>query len=173
MATTPKSVETFLPDFCSRETLLVVIVIAELLTFVLTMTRDGSFESLLRYFAVLSLFVLWIALTDVAMLCHLNRLMAKLSSGALGIIAFLLLQLVTLFYTAAVNFAGTHFEIVADWDPGWLMGEWSTQFFNQQYRFVYRTSLFLYSTSATTDGKGGVARARRGIASAHSPALSI
>ena len=120
MATNSKSVDTFLPDFCARESLLVVIVIAELLTLVLTMTRDGTFESLIRYFAVLSLFILWIALTDVAMLCHLNRLLAKLSSGALGVIAFLLLQCVTLFYTAAVDFVGTHFNIAEEWDPSWL-----------------------------------------------------
>jgi len=88
MALKKKPIDTFLPDFCSRESLLVVIVIAELLTLVLTMTRQGSFESLLSYFAVLSLFVLWIALTDVAILCHLNRLLAKLSAGALGIIAY-------------------------------------------------------------------------------------
>ena len=120
MASKQKTVDTFLPDFCSRESLLVVIVIAELLTLVLTMTRSGSFESLLRYFAVLSLFILWVALTDVAMLCHLNRLLAKLSSAALGIIAFLLLQFVTLFYTAAVDFVGFNFDLTDGWDPGWL-----------------------------------------------------
>ncbi|MEM7293115.1 MAG: sensor histidine kinase, partial [Pseudomonadota bacterium] len=120
MAIKQKPVDTFLPDFCTRESLLVVIVIAELLTLVLTMTRDGTFEALLSYFAVLSLFVLWIALTDVAMLCHLNRLLAKLSAGALGVIAFLLLQFVTLFYTAVVDFVGSNFSLSDSWSGGWL-----------------------------------------------------
>ena len=57
MARQPTSSKTFMPDFCTRESLLVVIVIAELLTLVLTMTRGGTFESLLNYFAVLSLFM--------------------------------------------------------------------------------------------------------------------
>ncbi|MEM7208585.1 MAG: histidine kinase [Pseudomonadota bacterium] len=120
MALKKKPVDTFLPDFCSRESLFVVILIAELLTLVLTMTRQGSFESLLSYFAVLSLFVLWIALTDVAMLCHLNRLLAKLSAGALGVIAFFLLQFVTVTYTAIVDFVGTHFSLTANWSPSWF-----------------------------------------------------
>ena len=120
MARQPTSSKTFMPDFCTRESLLVVIVIAELLTLVLTMTRGGTFESLLNYFAVLSLFILWIALTDVAMLCQLNRQLAKLSAGALGVIAFLLLQLVTLFYTAVVDFVGSSFAIIDEWSPTWF-----------------------------------------------------
>ena len=44
MAIKSKPVDTFLPDFCTRESLLVVIVIAELLTLVLTMTRNGTFN---------------------------------------------------------------------------------------------------------------------------------
>ncbi len=120
MAKKQNPADTFLPDLCSRESLLVVILTAELLTIVLTMTRDDSFETLLRYFAVLSLFVLWIALTDVAMLCHLNRFMAKLSPGAVGVIAFFLLQSVTLFYTAVVDFVGSTFQITAYWSANWL-----------------------------------------------------
>jgi len=54
------------------------------------------------------------------MLCHLNRFMSKLSSGALGVIAFFLLQLVTFFYTAVVDFFGATFQITTYWSPNWL-----------------------------------------------------
>jgi len=113
--------DSFLPDFCSRESLLVVLLTSQLLTIVLTATRNGSIESLLLYFAVLSLFILWIALTDVALLCNLNRLVAKVNSVTFGVIAFFLLQLVTLFYTVMVDIVGANYALTRSWSPNWLL----------------------------------------------------
>ncbi len=96
------------------------IVIAEMLTIVLIMSRQGGFDMLLRDFAVLSLFIVWIVLTDIALLCLLTRMGERYSPEVIGVVAFFLLQLVTLFYTSAVYWFSPTFLITPQWSASWL-----------------------------------------------------
>jgi len=109
--------DNFLPDFCSREALLLVLLIAALLCILLALAGGGTLDEMLAHFALQALFVTWIALIDVALLCHLRnwqgRSHTQLHPGLLGALAFALLQLVTLAFTLITDW-------LADWQmPGW------------------------------------------------------
>ncbi len=109
--------DNFLPDFCSREALFLVLLIAALLCILLALAGGGTLDEMLAQFALQALFVTWIALIDVALLCQLRRwqeqLQRRLHPGLLGALAFALLQLVTLAFTLITDW-------LADWQmPGW------------------------------------------------------
>ncbi len=89
----------FLPDFCERWNLLLVILIAELLAIVLALAQPGGWFERLRFLAVGSLFVQWVALTDAAFLCSCRKWFSRLGSRAAAVAIFVLLQLVTFCFT--------------------------------------------------------------------------
>ena len=76
----------FLPDLCSTHSVLVVVVVAQLLALVTTLTAalysDFSFERL----AVSSLFIQWVALTSAALLCGLRETINRLPLGWAGVV---------------------------------------------------------------------------------------
>lgn len=90
------STKRLLPDFCSARTVLTVMLIGELLAIVLTL-RDirWSVDSLI-YLAYASLFIQWIALTDIAVLCYGRRVFGGFNTRTKIISAFIGLQIVTL-----------------------------------------------------------------------------
>ena len=95
-------------------------VIAELLAIVLTAAQaDGSWEQLLSEFALISLFVQWVALCDVAVLCALRARLAGRSDALAAGLGFALLQLVTLGVTLAmgwiVEYTGLALVLPQDW----------------------------------------------------------
>ncbi len=68
----PETGQAFLPDFCATTTVLVVLVVAELVAFVLTIAAwDGS-ASFLIALSKTSLFLIWTALLGCALLCQLK-----------------------------------------------------------------------------------------------------
>lgn len=85
----------FLPDFCSIQMLLIVIIIAELLAFVLTLAASPAGQRLIDL-SLISLFVQWLALGSVLLLCLLRPLLRKFNNTSAGVISFLLLLLLTL-----------------------------------------------------------------------------
>ena len=96
-----KTIETdkqpnFLPDFCSARVLFVVVLSAELLAIVLTLNRSIYVGEILFELALNSLFIQWIALSCVGLLCvfkrHLNRLPVIQASA----ISYLIILLVSL-----------------------------------------------------------------------------
>ena len=115
-----RSAGGFLPDFCRQESLVPVMVIAELLAVVLTAAQYGvDQQDLLVKFALVSLFVQWVAMCDLAVLCTLRGRMARLSDRWAGLLGFVLLQLVTLAVTLAmgaiVGFTGLALILPQDW----------------------------------------------------------
>lgn len=95
----------FLPDFCEQGNLLRTIVMAELLVFVLVAARPDSLFGRLESLAVLTLFVQWIALVDLALLCSSRRHLARLDDRYAAVLAFALLQAVTLLFTIVGMYA--------------------------------------------------------------------
>ncbi len=81
----PDTAQAFLPDFCATTTVLVVLVVAELIAFVLTIAAwDGS-ASFLIALSKTSLFVIWTALLGSLLLCQLKeRLEAAGPTAAFG-----------------------------------------------------------------------------------------
>ncbi len=85
---------SFLPNFCSAEVLFIVVLSAELLAIILTLalpiySRDRLFD-----LAMNSLFVQWISLSCVGLLCILRKYIATLSERRAAIISYLIILLV-------------------------------------------------------------------------------
>ncbi len=88
----------FLPDLCNIRILLLVIVIAEMLAFILTLagsTPGQGWQNL----GLISLFVQWVALISVLLLCLSRPFLAKFDNQQAGIISFLFINLITVLVT--------------------------------------------------------------------------
>jgi len=72
-ATAPDAMAAFLPDFCQMRALLLVVIIAELLAFVLTLAPMTGDQQRWGDLGLISLFIQWIALTSTAVLCLSKR----------------------------------------------------------------------------------------------------
>lgn len=90
------SYSPFLPDFCRDNTLLLVILMAELLALILSLSHIGSLTSFWRNLALTSLFIQWIALSSITVLCRLGARLNRLRPAASALIAYALVMLITL-----------------------------------------------------------------------------
>lgn len=107
----------FLPDFCSVQMLLVVVVIAQLLAFVL-MLAGSSPGQRWQDLGLISLFVQWVALCSVLALCLLRPLLRRLNNTRAGYASYaLLLSICLLVSELAYQFVGN--VIVTAARPGW------------------------------------------------------
>ena len=89
----------FLPDFCSVRVLFVVVLSAELLAIVLSLAQPLYTRQILFDLAMNSLFVQWIALTCVGLLCLFKHYLNQLSEQRAAIISYALILLVSLLIT--------------------------------------------------------------------------
>lgn len=83
----------YLPDFCAPRMVLVVVLIAVLVAFVVTVARVGLGSSFVEDLARTALFLVWIALGSAAALCYLRPALARLGvvRGSAATLALLLL----------------------------------------------------------------------------------
>jgi two-component system sensor histidine kinase AlgZ len=84
-----------LPDFCHVATLLEVVVLGELLAAMLALLPGGGLEGVWRQLGLYSIFIQWIALTGVALLCLLRLPLQSLSTGTAFLLSFLIMLAVT------------------------------------------------------------------------------
>jgi len=110
----------FLPDFCERWNLLLVILIAELLAIVLALAQPGGWLERLRFLAVDSLFVQWVALTDAAVLCSCRKWFRRLGNRGAAVTVLVVLQLVTLCFTLLTYGLLEFLALSLTLAPGWL-----------------------------------------------------
>ena len=85
----------FLPNFCAIRMVFAVVVSAQLLAIVITLgvfPRPGSFWSEL---SLRSLYIQWVALSVAALYCVLRRPLGRLSHSLAGVLAWLVILLVT------------------------------------------------------------------------------
>lgn len=94
-----KASSSLLPDFCNNQAVLLVILIAELLAIVLALHYGGNLKDAFAYLGRVSFFIQGITLVDAAILCYGKRWFRRLEPLAMGILIYLLLQLVTLSFT--------------------------------------------------------------------------
>lgn len=93
---TSHDTQVYLPDFCSAGTLFIVLLVAELVAIVLTLsahTFDGQF---LLQLSKISFFVLWLALLGTALMCQLRGWLEKAGKTRAFVIAFMVLELLCL-----------------------------------------------------------------------------
>ena len=89
----------FLPDFCSVRILFVVIMIAELLAIVLSLAQPFSPGNYFTELAMMSLFIQWIALSCVALLCLARRWLNQLPDVWAVVLSYLLILVVATLIT--------------------------------------------------------------------------
>ncbi|MFJ4144460.1 sensor histidine kinase [Pseudomonas sp. NPDC089734] len=93
----------FLPELCLPQTLLVLIVLAELLVLVMVLLEPMSPGFDWVCLALMSLFVQWIVLLSAASLCGLRSWLARLPVGLAGVLSCLLVVGLTLLCTAVTD----------------------------------------------------------------------
>lgn len=78
MRSQSQHISAFLPDFCGVRMVFVVVLIAELLALMLTLADASGLQDAASLLAMYSLFIQWMALSSIAVLCltrkYLNRL---------------------------------------------------------------------------------------------------
>lgn len=93
--------EAVLPPFCDPAVVFAVMVLAQLLVCVVAATSPGRAVSGWRGFALLTLYVQWVALTSISLLCVLRSRLARLGVGGGLFAAWVIVVLVTALGTAA------------------------------------------------------------------------
>ncbi|MEX0607646.1 MAG: hypothetical protein WD138_06400, partial [Halofilum sp. (in: g-proteobacteria)] len=93
----------FLPDFCEQGNLLRTMLVAELLAFIIVAAQPVAWIERLQILALVSLFIQWVALVDIALLCMLQQRLARLDDRIAAGLAFLLLQGVTAAFTVMAH----------------------------------------------------------------------
>ena len=87
---------TYLPDFCAAGTLLVVILIAELVAILLTLSSQYVAGDFLTELSKMSMFTVWLALLSAALLCRLRGWLESFDTTKAFVIAFVLLEVLCL-----------------------------------------------------------------------------
>lgn len=104
-----------LPDFCTNQTVLTAMLIGELLAIILTASTGHWNLHSITYLAYASLFIQWITLTDIALLCWGKRWFTRLQPRTMMLFIYLALQSVTLI----ISEIGYQVVITADLDLRW------------------------------------------------------
>jgi two-component system sensor histidine kinase AlgZ len=92
-----------LPEFCSLPTLFAVMIVAELVALVVVLAPDAAGRAWLPRLGVASVYVQWLALLNVVVLCSLRQTLARRSTRAAFAIAWLVSIAVTLLGSAVVR----------------------------------------------------------------------
>ena len=87
--------ELFLPDLCGMRAVFVVVVAAELLAIVLTLSPGGLPVDRWNALALTSLFVQWVALTSISVLCLSRKPLARLGNVRAAAVSYLIVLVVT------------------------------------------------------------------------------
>lgn len=90
---------SFLPDFCGTRIVFVVIILAELLAIILTLAQPPENPDYLYDLAIYSLFIQWIALSCIAVLCLVRNRIDQLGDLWLATVSYLITLLVSLVVT--------------------------------------------------------------------------
>ena len=90
---------SFLPDFCGARTVFVVVLLAELLAVLLTLAQLPYHRQHMVELAMYSLFIQWVALSCIAILCIFRQHLNALKGYQVGIISYLITQVTTLIVT--------------------------------------------------------------------------
>lgn len=107
----PKQRDFFLPDFCSLNSVLAVVVLSQLFALILTLGAAGSSYDPWSLLALTSLFMQWAGLSSALLLCMLRNQLARLSGVAAALTAYLLLLLLILLLSEVAYRISVGFQI--------------------------------------------------------------
>ncbi|WP_300614604.1 histidine kinase [Dokdonella sp.] len=77
-----QTASNWLPQFCSAPTLFAVMIVAELVALVVVLVPEAEMRPLLPRLGVVSLYVQWLALLNVVVLCSLRQPLARFDARA-------------------------------------------------------------------------------------------
>jgi two-component system, LytTR family, sensor histidine kinase AlgZ len=101
----------YLPDFCTSRAALVLILILELTAFVLTLARGSPGADFWADLARTSLFLLWIGVASVAVLCMVKKQLARLSVSQGSAVVFLIIASIIALVSSCALFIGRAYMI--------------------------------------------------------------
>lgn len=114
MATSdPKTDDFFLPDLCKPQSILFLVLIAELLLMVMVLLQSRLVDFDWTKLGLASLLTQWIVLVSAAVLCNLRPLLSGMSTAKATTIGYSLIMVITLI-----------FSILAEWlllDAAWRL----------------------------------------------------
>lgn len=102
--------ELFLPDFCAIHWLLPIVLIAQLLAFIIILSRPVN-EFWLDL-GLVSLFIQWIALSSAGLLCVFRPWLKQWPDGLAGLVSYLLLVAVVCFWSEIATQLVIHFQVI-------------------------------------------------------------
>lgn len=86
----------FLPNFCNIRILLGVILVSQFLAFLLQLASGPAEHGFWSELGLKSLFILWVALLNTAILCRIRSFLQTCTNALSGFIAFCIIQSITL-----------------------------------------------------------------------------
>ena len=101
MNSSPPTVSSFLPDFCGVRMVFVVVLIGELLAIVLTLAQPFYGTDLFSDLALFSLFIQWIAISSVGLLCLARQYLNSLPDQWAALLSYSIVLLVGLVISLA------------------------------------------------------------------------
>ena len=112
----------FLPDFCGIRMVLTVVVVAELLAFAILLTTSVEQSLSWDRLGILSLFIQWIALSSITILCISRKWLVRLNDTLAGYLSYVIVLLVTLvvselaywamFYIGIIESLSSHIDFI-------------------------------------------------------------
>ncbi len=106
----------FLPDFCSIRVVFGVVITAELLAVIFTLAAVRNLGEFLQKLSIISLLVQWIALSTAALLCLMRAWVKRQSDRVAALLAWGLLQLLTLLVCIATIWLSEELIPVLAWE---------------------------------------------------------
>jgi len=102
----------FLPDFCGIRMVLTVVVVAELLAFAILLTTSVEQSLSWDRLGILSLFIQWIALCSIAILCVSRKWLVRLNDTLAGYLSYFMVLVVTLVVSELAYWAMFHIGLI-------------------------------------------------------------
>ena len=119
----------FLPDFCSAQAVLIVIIVVQMLAFLLALAGGPREHGFWVSVGVISLFLHWIGLMSAAVLCILRRLLSRVAARFSALLVYFLLVALTALLSAI------------SWWTGWYIGAGTAWIGESASWFVLRNTL--------------------------------
>ena len=96
-------VDFFLPDLCDAQSILFLVLVAELLVFVLVLANSSLVDFSWTDLGLTSLFVQWLVLLSAAALCNLRPYLVGLVTGMATLIGYGVILLLTLVFSISTE----------------------------------------------------------------------
>lgn len=113
MARDTDDADFFLPDLCQAQSILFLVLIAELLVLVQVLFTSNLFNFNWMELGLKSLFIQWLVLTSAALLCNIRPILKRMSLPVATIVSFTLIILMTLIFSVVAEFILNGFGILA------------------------------------------------------------